>query len=126
MKIRYQYIITMCYLQLQIILSVIVVFSCCPECRSHGIISVSSNLVALNGSHCVFRGWHYQVHDTFRIDPCSRCTCQSGGMVCKRSVLSNSIRSMFSMFYYIIRKHYFPLHTSRSSLFQICLSIQKM
>ncbi|KAL3997829.1 von Willebrand factor type D domain family protein [Acanthocheilonema viteae] len=59
---------------------------CCPECKSHTVISKDSKLTVSNGSHCLFRGWHYSVHDTFRTDPCSRCTCQPGGIVCRRFV----------------------------------------
>uniref|UniRef100_A0A0R3S1X7 BMP-binding endothelial regulator protein n=1 Tax=Elaeophora elaphi TaxID=1147741 RepID=A0A0R3S1X7_9BILA len=72
---------------------------CCPECKSHSVIPQRSNLTVSNGSHCLFRGWRYLVHDTFRIDPCSRCTCQPGGIVCKRFVCPFKECDMAHIFY---------------------------
>lgn len=69
---------------LQMIQLIIVVFRCCPECKTHTFVSEGSDLTVSNGSHCFFRRWRYHVHDTFRIDPCTRCSCQPGGIVCRR------------------------------------------
>ncbi|KAM3722132.1 Protein pthb1 [Dirofilaria immitis] len=72
---------------------------CCPECKNHMVISDGSNITVSNGSHCFFRGLRYQVHDTFRIDPCSRCSCQPGGIICKRFVCPRKECDMSHIFY---------------------------
>ncbi|VDK70535.1 unnamed protein product [Litomosoides sigmodontis] len=59
---------------------------CCPECKSRTAVAEGSSVAVWSDSQCLFRGWHYLVHDTFRVDPCSRCTCQPGGIVCRRFV----------------------------------------
>ncbi|VDN00951.1 unnamed protein product [Thelazia callipaeda] len=56
---------------------------CCPECKTHAIVSKYVNITV---SGCIFREWHYQVYDTFRVDPCTRCSCQPGGIICRRFV----------------------------------------
>uniref|UniRef100_A0A915PMZ1 Uncharacterized protein n=1 Tax=Setaria digitata TaxID=48799 RepID=A0A915PMZ1_9BILA len=72
---------------------------CCPECKTYTVLSERSNLSVSNGSHCFFRGWLYSVYDTFRIDPCSRCSCQPGGIICQRFVCPVEVCDLTNVFY---------------------------
>ncbi|VDN43273.1 unnamed protein product [Gongylonema pulchrum] len=97
---------------------------CCPECKTHKVIAGSMNLTALRRLQCKFRGIHYQVHDTFRVDPCTRCSCQHGGIICRRFSWKLHIiitRSLNFTFYHIYFATWFYQYINFS--FLLCFEL---
>uniref|UniRef100_A0A1I7ZRT9 BMP-binding endothelial regulator protein n=1 Tax=Steinernema glaseri TaxID=37863 RepID=A0A1I7ZRT9_9BILA len=74
---------------------------CCPECMlkntpryatpigpatndtKHQLIS-KPRYRGVVGGYCTFRNRRYPVFSTFRVDSCTRCKCEEGGVICQR------------------------------------------
>ncbi|KHN88996.1 BMP-binding endothelial regulator protein [Toxocara canis] len=58
---------------------------CCAECKTYrtatAMVKVSKDMPR---GYCSFRGGRFRVEEAFRTDPCTRCTCQQGGVFCRR------------------------------------------